>query len=68
MERRGRELDSKEFVEKAVDIEAKAGLQPVYNPLQRGTRAAHMTAAQVPDPKWSAPQRFNNAEIFEKDC
>ncbi len=54
MEQRGRELDSwEEMIEKAVDAEAKAGLQPTSfiremdHRCQRGNRPAHVTAAKV---------------------
>lgn len=55
MEQRGRELDSREeLVEKAVDVEAKAGLQPTSFVIEidqrcpRGNRLAHTTVAKFP--------------------
>lgn len=55
MEQRGRELDSREeLVEKAVDVEAKAGLQPTAFVIEidqrcpRGNCLAHTTVAKFP--------------------
>ena len=75
MEQRGREFDSwEEMIEKAVDAEAKAGLQPtsfireMNHRCQRGNRPAHVTAAKVQTlgsknlkPKAQEPKPLNNS-------
>lgn len=57
MDQAGRELDSwEEMIEKAVDAEAKTGLQPASyiremdHRCQRGNRPVHFTAAKLQAP------------------
>lgn len=77
MERRGRELDSrKDLVEKTVDIEAKAGLEPTkvgqpshsHNRCQGPMKDPRMqdTRVEPVKTKSSAPQRSDNAETSKK--
>ena len=54
MEQKGRELDNwEEIIKKAVEVEAKAGLQPAFyireidHQALRGNCFAHVTAAKV---------------------
>lgn len=83
MDQRGRELDSfEELVEKAVEAEAKAALQPASYAFEtdhrcpRGSRPAYTAKIKDPKPEYpkskpqeskaSNPQRSENTETSEK--